>query len=86
VLRVLGNLLDLQGFEYQGSEQVRDELKATHEAAARGAPAGAFVATAAAGVEPLRDVPMYQVDAVLRRSLPLQQTRAGQAAVVEYAP
>jgi NADH-quinone oxidoreductase subunit G len=86
VLRVLGNLLDLQGFEYQGSEQVRDELKAAHEAAARGAPAGGFVATAATGVEPLRDVPMYQLDPVLRRSLPLQQTRAGQAAVVEYAP
>ena len=90
VLRVLGNLLDLQGFEYQGSEQVRDELKAAFDAAPRAVPAGGYVASAAAStqanMEPLRDVPTYQVDAVLRRSGPLQQTRAGQAPAVEYAP
>ena len=27
VLRVLGNLLNLAGFEYQSSEEVRDELR-----------------------------------------------------------
>jgi len=86
VLRVLGNLLDLQGFEYQSSEQVRDELKAAFESVPRAAPAAGFVASASAHVEPLRDVPMYQLDAVLRRSAPLQQTRAGQAVAVDFAP
>ncbi len=90
VLRVLGNLLDLQGFEYQGSEQVRDELKAAFDAAPRATPAGGFAAAATAasgaGVEPLRDVPIYQLDPVLRRSAPLQQTHAGRAPAVEYAP
>ena len=28
VLRVLGNLLDIEGFDYASSEEVRDELKA----------------------------------------------------------
>ena len=32
VLRVLGNLLNLEGFEYQSSEDVREELKKLSEA------------------------------------------------------
>jgi hypothetical protein len=37
-------------------------------------------------VEALRDVPMYQLDPLLRRAPSLQLTRAGQAAGAEYAP
>ncbi|HEX2140374.1 MAG TPA: NADH-quinone oxidoreductase subunit NuoG [Woeseiaceae bacterium] len=76
VLRVLGNLLDAEGFDYVSSEDVRDELKA---ALGEIRPDNAY-----GGGEPLRrgesgldadlDVPMYQVDAVVRRSVPLQLT------------
>ncbi|MFM8844435.1 MAG: molybdopterin-dependent oxidoreductase, partial [Gammaproteobacteria bacterium] len=84
VLRVLGNQLELDGFNYQSSEDVRDELQQIV-----GANAGAAVPTAlvthhvpaiaaVAGAAELDlgalDVPMYAIDAVLRRSPALQQT------------
>jgi NADH-quinone oxidoreductase subunit G len=86
VLRVLGNLLNLPGFEYVSSEQVRDELKkqlASISADARPLTSLGERATPLAairspsGVEGNtidRDVPMYSVDAVVRRSTPLQLT------------
>ncbi len=106
ILRVLGNLLQLEGFAHESSEQVRDELRARLDAAAStgaastgaastgagaaGAaaalpsalPAGALGAIASLPVAAL-DVPMYAIDAVLRRSPALQATaiaRAGGAA------
>jgi NADH-quinone oxidoreductase subunit G len=84
ILRVLGNLLDLKGFEFDSSEQVRDELKALVERA----PAAQFASDYRAGTsttaEALIDVPMYQLDPVLRRAGSLQRTRAGQAPAVIY--
>jgi NADH-quinone oxidoreductase subunit G len=98
VLRVLANLLNVSGFEYDSSEQVRDALKslsAAHLAAAAAAgtapPAGAAAQTAdaaAAGVfdgagaaaGAWVDVPVYQVDALVRRSEALAKTKDGQAA------
>jgi NADH-quinone oxidoreductase subunit G len=84
ILRVLGNLLNLADFDYQSSEQVRDELRTAVDRAPRVGYEGGFQPTAAAPVEALIDVPMYQVDPVLRRAASLQQTRAGQAAAAEY--
>jgi len=77
VLRVLGNLLGLEGFDYDASDQVRDELRglapqAPVPAAARelsGAADGAVI-----------DLPPYAVDAIVRRAPALQQTRDGQVA------
>jgi NADH-quinone oxidoreductase subunit G len=86
ILRVLGNLLDLAGFDYQSSEQVREELRAAFEAAPQVSYEGSYVARSGLAVEALRDVPMYQLDPVLRRAPALQQTRVAQAAAVEYAP
>jgi NADH-quinone oxidoreductase subunit G len=86
ILRVIGNLLDLAGFEYQSSEQVREELRSAFDAAPKLGYEGAHVARAGSVVEALRDVPMYQVDPVLRRAPALQKTRVAQAAAVEYAP
>jgi len=76
VLRVLGNLLGLAGFDYDSSEKVRQEfgyvagdiqgdnrLSTEH----RASPGGANRATTR--------FPMYAVDAYVRRSAPLQQTR-----------
>jgi NADH-quinone oxidoreductase subunit G len=78
VLRVLGNLLDAEGFDFQSSEDVRDELKS---ALGEIRPDNAY-----GGTKPLPppengdtphfelDVPMYEVDAVVRRATALQIT------------
>ncbi len=92
VLRVLGNLLGLPGFDYQSSEEVRDELRAlcagvspqgyrgTHAVT----PAGAASAAAAAGEVRVVDLPMYQIDALVRRAPSLQKTREGRAPATTY--
>ena len=83
ILRVLANQLGLAGFEYQSSEDVRDELRAAlGGVSAQAAAPAALGAPAAAGA--VQDVPMYQVDAVLRRAAALQRTREGQAATAVY--
>jgi NADH-quinone oxidoreductase subunit G len=78
VLRVLGNLLDVAGFDYESSEVVRDELKA---ALGTIAPDNRYNrATALPAVDrkapesEATDVPMYAVDAVVRRATALQLT------------
>ncbi|MGH8231193.1 MAG: molybdopterin-dependent oxidoreductase, partial [Steroidobacteraceae bacterium] len=83
ILRVLGNLLQLSGFEYQTSEQVRDELKARLAAAVS---SGAHTpgSLPAAPTEPVIDLPMYQIDPVLRRSGPLARTRDGRIGAQVY--
>jgi len=40
---------------------------------------GAFVAGHLNGVDKVRETPIYRVDAVVRRSRPLQETHAGRA-------
>ena len=92
ILRVLGNLLDLPAFDYQSSEQVRDELKARLEAAAATAGAGAAlepfmraVPWPAARLESVIDLGMYEIDPVLRRARALRRTVDGRAASLVYA-
>ncbi len=86
ILRVLGNLLNLPGFEYQSSEDVLSEVR---ERCAAVVPAG-YQGTHAVGVAgedsaaALVDVPMYQSDAVVRRAPSLQRTREGRAPAVAY--
>jgi len=88
ILRVLGNLLHLAGFDYESSEQVRDELRAAlaaanvHEAAI---PAGNGQ-WAGAAAESVIDLGMYQIDPVLRRAPSLKRTADGRAANAVYAP
>jgi NADH-quinone oxidoreductase subunit G len=77
VLRVLGNLLGLTGFEQQTSEDVREELRS---AAAPGALAAGSAPPAAAVTAKSLDTPMYQSDPVVRRSGPLQRTRVARGA------
>ncbi len=81
VLRVLGNLLALHGFDYVSSEEVRDELKREiGEYAASGAGVSSFEPGRLPSLDSTRDVGMYRVDAIVRRSQPLQATADGQAA------
>jgi NADH-quinone oxidoreductase subunit G len=78
VLRVLGNLLKLDGFGQDTSEAVRDEALHGVDVAARlnnaidGVEANA--APSASGLQRVSEVPIYATDAVVRRSGPLQAT------------
>ncbi|HLQ12978.1 MAG TPA: NADH-quinone oxidoreductase subunit NuoG [Steroidobacteraceae bacterium] len=84
ILRVLGNLLQVPDCDYQSSEQVRDELRAAVDAAPQLHHASQSALSVASAVESLRDVPMYQIDALLRRAPSLQATRIAQAGAGEY--
>ena len=78
VLRVLGNLVDLEGFDYVGSDDVRDQVLA---ACANLRPDNAVGAlgqqsprTGSATWERIGGVPMYSIDALSRRAHALQLT------------
>jgi NADH-quinone oxidoreductase subunit G len=86
ILRVMGNLLDIDDFDYVDSEQVRDELKALCDGElsanslalagvpARQLPAGDLIRGG--------DTPLNAADALVRRAEALQQTRdAGSVAI-----
>jgi NADH-quinone oxidoreductase subunit G len=89
VLRVLGTLLQLPGFEYDSVEGVRaDCLAAIGDVAAGldnalqgelGPPAASGEKT---GIQRIGEVPIYHVDGIVRRAESLQLTRDAQAAVV----
>jgi NADH-quinone oxidoreductase subunit G len=85
VLRVLGNLANVSDFDYQSSEEVREELRARCAEVAAGSYQGMHeVKSATPGDARVVDVPMYAIDAVLRRSPSLQRTREGKGAPVVY--
>ena len=92
VLRVLGNLLGLTGFDYETSESIRDEalgkgntdLSAKLNNAAKLAPEAGKYASAGQ-LERVTDVPVYFTDALARRSEPLQRTAASNAPLVSLS-
>ena len=87
VLRVLGNLLGLSGFDYESSEDVRAELVAV-----LGGEGGKPADTAYRGswtlqgalAGRLEELPIYQSDPVVRRAPALQQTRTAARARATY--
>jgi len=87
VLRVLGNLLDLPGFDQDTSEQVREligrqgDIDGRLSNAVSGIPlAGAAPGPAIKGaLERVADVPIYFVDGLVRRAHSLQRTTDAQA-------
>ncbi|MBS0436004.1 MAG: NADH-quinone oxidoreductase subunit G [Proteobacteria bacterium] len=88
VLRVLGNMLELPGFDFETSEDVRAEALGDITAlAARldNASNAAIAAPAApAGLQRIADVPIYSADSLVRRADALQKTadaRAPQASL-----
>jgi NADH-quinone oxidoreductase subunit G len=87
ILRVLGNLLDLAGFEYLSSEQVREELAGLCGAdTAYTAPryVGRHRVLPESAAAQVVDVPMYRIDALVRRAAALQNTREGRTPAVTY--
>ena len=89
VLRVLGNLLGLSGFDYETSESIRDEaigkgntdLSAKLNNVATLAPTAGSYAPAGQ-LERVADLPIYFTDALSRRSEPLQRTADANAPLV----
>ncbi|SBT06581.1 NADH-quinone oxidoreductase, chain G [Candidatus Accumulibacter aalborgensis] len=80
VLRVLGNLLALPGFDYDSSEQVRAEIVPAGEGFVGGLSndleRGAWLlADAGEGLQRVTDVPIYFSDPLARRAPALQKTR-----------
>jgi NADH-quinone oxidoreductase subunit G len=79
VLRVLGNLLNLEGFEYVSAEQVLDEVRvAVAIAHVHASPESTRAVPSSAARRPNSapaDVPIYQSDAMVRRASALQRTR-----------
>ncbi len=79
VLRVLGNLLNITGFDYDNSETVRDEALAGGDVAAKLNNAlhdmVAQAVVTVSGLQRVADVPIHAADAIARRSAPLQATQ-----------
>ena len=84
VLRVLGNLAGVADFDYQSSEEVREELRARCAGIAATSYQGTHVVKTGAPEARVIDVPMYAIDAVLRRAPSLQRTREGKLAPLVY--
>jgi NADH-quinone oxidoreductase subunit G len=89
VLRVLGNLLSLQGFDYETSESIRDEVlgKGVTDVSAKlnnfaKVPAVAATYANASQLERISNVGIYFSDAIVRRSEPLQRTADANAPLV----
>ncbi|MEQ1916526.1 MAG: molybdopterin-dependent oxidoreductase, partial [Gallionella sp.] len=79
VLRVLGNLLDVSGFDYDSSEAVRDEVLAGFSSARmdntlNGVSLQNVTAAKVDGLQRISYVPIYSTDAVVRRAASLQKT------------
>ena len=86
VLRVLGNLLHLPGFEYNSTEDVRSELLAGGEPTLSNALKQAVLADISVKahgiertIERIGEVPIYQSDAIVRRAPALQAAKDAQA-------
>jgi NADH-quinone oxidoreductase subunit G len=79
VLRVLGGLLGLPGFQFGSADEVRSEALAGVDIPARlsNVPAAEVAQPAAqpGGIQRIAEVPIYFADALVRRSGPLQSTR-----------
>jgi len=78
VLRVLGSLLGIPGFEFTSAEEVRAQALAGVDVAARLSNLPASTASAPIsvdGIQRIADVPIYFADSLVRRAQPLQLTR-----------
>ena len=86
VLRVLGNLLGLSGFNQETADDVRTEalgdLGTLASRLDNHTDALPVLLPAPAGLQRLADVPIYATDALVRRSPALQQTADGKRPVV----
>ena len=79
LLRVLGNVLNIEGFDYQTSEAVRDEVLGAGVEFVSGLDNGIsgvdiIIPERPTGLQRIADVPINFADSMARRSIVLQQT------------
>jgi NADH-quinone oxidoreductase subunit G len=91
VLRVLGNLLGLPGFEQATADEVRAEALGDVNALSarldnRSPVSPSIVAAVSSAIERVADVPIYSSDALVRRAPSLQATTDAKAPVVGLPP
>lgn len=87
VLRVLGNMLDFEGFEYMSAEEIRDEiLSEPYQAKLNNAitPVAVHMREVDTSLVRLGEVPIYQLDMQSRYAPSLQQTKDAQASEKVY--
>lgn len=89
VLRVIGNLLGLSGFDYESSEQIREEILPDAKTFAGGLnnavdelQLALDTVTQKTGLQRVTPVPIYSSDLVVRRAVSLQQTKDAARPVV----
>lgn len=81
VLRVLGNFLHLQGFDYESSEDIKHEIRAIFDKAAASfsrqkQELSMPTLSSTAKLSRIGEVPLYAVDSLVRRAAPLQEAQA----------
>jgi NADH-quinone oxidoreductase subunit G len=89
VLRVMGNFLELDGFDYLTSEEVRDELDALSsglEVNSRSEISEINLDKDTAELTRIGHIPLYAVDSLVRRSEPLQATDDALGAMIAINP
>ena len=83
VLRVLGNMLNVPGFDFETSEDVRAEAvgdgSGISARLSNRIDTPASLTPVATGFERIADVPIYETDALVRRARSLQLTADGRA-------
>ena len=88
VLRVLGNLLGVPGFDYDSSEAVRNDLQARNADLSAvlgnsisGIVPGSLSPASTGGIQRIAEVRIYDADAIARRAPSLQKTSDAQPPV-----
>jgi len=89
VLRVLGSMLGVAGFDFETSEEVKGralgDLAALPAKLSNRTNAAIVVTGSTGGLERLADVPIYSADALVRRSPALQATADAKAPVASLS-
>ena len=79
IFRVMGNLLDLPGFDYVSSEEILDELQLTLDSVDKLDGDWPIANSVAGSTEAANVCSIYQVDSLVRRAKALQATTDGQS-------
>ncbi len=88
ILRVLGNLLNLEAFDYNSSEEVRDEVVSVIDNVALGS-VGSWTTPESlengtvnkSALQRITEIPMYSIDAMTRRAQALQEADDSQGMI-----
>jgi len=91
VLRVLGNLLGLSGFEQDSADAVRKEVLGAGDVGGKLAnaihvPSLPPLSAPADALQRIGEVPIYATDPIVRRSQPLQKTRDAEPPLAWVSP